>query len=259
MKLLESVTERMTWQMYTEKDPESRDLELVQGTHYFTRHIPVVLQHGPTCGIAVLTALLLARDPNTDIVRTASDLLSEAVSEGISIQGELLSPLYMSTLCGYMQIEHEVLRVNKDTDLTDILRDSVLMLIYDKDKNNEPTTHNGERAHWLLITGFCYKPRKNKHRPRHADVMMTANSVQKPCNSFTKSRVDAGSDMELYVFVQHGRSRFRQLWKWSDILTSNENVRRAKPGTWVVPDNLHEHVAGVVVRVRAEHVQLNET
>ena len=61
--------------------------------------------------------------------------------------------------------------------------------------------------------------------------------------------------MELHVFVQHGKSRLRQLWRWLDILASNETVRRAKPGTWVLPDDLNLHVAGLAVRVMLKDVQ----
>ena len=38
----------MSWRQFDETEPEKRDLELVQGSHYFNHHIPLVLQHGPT-------------------------------------------------------------------------------------------------------------------------------------------------------------------------------------------------------------------
>jgi len=247
----------MTWKRIVEENHESRNLALVQGYHYFNHHVPVVLQHGPTCGIAALTALTLQKEAaNTDFVSTANELLSVAISTGISSQGELMSVHYMSQLCRYAGLPHQIVRVCADTDLGELLQDSVLLMIYDKDKNNEPATkYGGERAHWLMITGFCNKPSRNSR----SGVLVTSqrgNIALQPSNSYSKTRGSSTDKAaELHVFVQHGKSRLRQLWRWSDILASNETVRRAKPGTWVLPDNLHQHVAGLAVRVMLKHVQ----
>jgi len=239
-----------------EENYEARNLALVQGHHYFTHYISVVLQHGPTCGVAALTSLILQRDSHIDFVTTAKELLSVAISLGISSQGELMSVHYMSRLCEYAGLPHETVRVCADTDLGELLQDSVLLMIYDKDKNNEPTTrYGGERAHWLTITGLCYKPSRNSR----SGVLVSSqrgNRALQPANSYSKCRGSiTDKSSELHVFVQHGKSRLRQLWRWTDILASNESVRRAKPGTWVLPDNLHQHVAGLAVRVGLKHVQ----
>ena len=54
-------------------------------------------------------------------------------------------------------------------------------LIYDKDKNNEPATrYNGERAHWLMITGFCYKPSKTN---KVLTSSILGNVTSQPANS----------------------------------------------------------------------------
>ena len=61
-------------------------------------------------------------------------------------------------------------------------------MIYDKDKNNEPTTrYDGEKAHWLMITGFCYRPiRSNK--PGVLTSSPLGNVISQPTNSYSKSR-----------------------------------------------------------------------
>ena len=64
----------------------------------------------------------------------------------------------------------------------------------------------------------------------------------------------SGKYAEPFVFVQHGKSRLRQLWRWSEILASNAVIRRPKPGKWVVPEDLHESIAGLAVRVPLKHV-----
>ena len=61
-------------------------------------------------------------------------------------------------------------------------------MIYDKDKNNEPATkYGGERAHWLMITGFCNKPSRNSR----SGVLVTSqrgNIALQPSNSYSKTR-----------------------------------------------------------------------
>ena len=54
-------------------------------------------------------------------------VLSVAISLGISIQGELMSVHYMSQLCGYAALPHDIVRVCADTDLAELLQDSVLL------------------------------------------------------------------------------------------------------------------------------------
>lgn len=174
-----------------------------------------------------------------------------------------MCPAYMSQMCILAGIQHHVTRVTRDSDITELLRNSLLMIIYDKDKNNEPSTrHGGERAHWLLITGFCYKTPSSTHRTpslrghiggTHSPAMGHLGGVRSlPENNFIGACARLGKDVELHVFVQHGKSRLRQLWRWRDILESNETVRQPKPGDWVVPENFHSQVADIVVRVPVE-------
>ena len=54
-------------------------------------------------------------------------VLTVAVSLGISSKGELMSVHYMSQLCGFAGLPHEVVRVGLDSDLGEILQDSVLL------------------------------------------------------------------------------------------------------------------------------------
>lgn len=261
----------MTWRQSVEPDSDKRDLELVQGSlgiplelvqdnHYFNHHIPLVLQCGPTCGIALLTSLILNKDPTVDVVTTANQLLEGAISLGLSKSGEIMCPQFMSRMCDLAGIQHHVAHVSRDSDVTELLKDSVLMIIYDKDKNNEPTTkYGGERAHWLLVTGFCFKDKihstnlsKVPEGKINVDVT-TANPQNSPITDNARLNdmhvPDNARLNGLHVFVQHGKSRLRQLWRWKDILDSNESVKQAKPGDWVVPDNFHASVAGTVVRV----------
>ena len=116
----------------------------------------------------------------------------------------------------------------------------MVLIAYDKDSNNEPTTrYGGERAHWLLITGFCFK--KSARRGR-ADTAV--------CDLVCDPRG------ELHVFAQHGRTRLKQLWRWADILRSNEVIRHAKSGPYLIPEDLHYHLSGRMVAVNISTVSM---
>jgi len=209
--------------------------------NYVNHHLHVVLQDGPTCGIAALISIILYLDhttlsPDRTIVDLANELLLSAVNMGITLQGELMSVCYMSQLAEHAGLTHTILPTSLPVEqLTQLLKDNVILIVYDKDANNEPTTrYAGSKAHWLLVTGYCFKK-----RVRRGSLMPDS-----PVND-----IKSDKNCELHVFAQHGRTRLKQLWRWSDILQSNDVIRHAKAGPYLIPEDLHYHLSGRMVAV----------
>eukprot|EP00116_Pleurobrachia_bachei_P012429 sb/3472691/ len=117
----------MGWGLYKEISYVNRDIELARGAPFYNHHLPVVLQHGPTCGIAALSSIILAKDPNCDHVNTANSLLDAALDMDISIQGELMSVWYMAKLAEWAGLNPQVVDLTPNTDIPKLLADSVLL------------------------------------------------------------------------------------------------------------------------------------
>ncbi|KAH8383552.1 hypothetical protein KR009_009285 [Drosophila setifemur] len=156
-------------------------------------------QVGPTCGLTALS-MLLGGQP------TAMDLLTEAIAQEYTLNGELFSGQYLFELTkkhlrgrGACQLHQGHLNCSKVTEL--LSAGGCLLVPYDADVNHAPCLKSGHRAHWALVVGFL---------------------------------VDIQD--KYYVLARHGKTRNLAVWSLDLLSQSNANLTEfAQPKGY--PDN----------------------
>uniref|UniRef100_A0A0K0EWK1 Actin maturation protease n=1 Tax=Strongyloides venezuelensis TaxID=75913 RepID=A0A0K0EWK1_STRVS len=177
----------------------------------------ITLQNGfPHCG---LVALLMMRDTlNFPPIEETKDLLNVAIDKGFSNKGEIFSVRWLSEIAKIFWNDSAIFDVldklpNDKTLVEELSSSDIVYLIpYDCGKNFEPVFHNGNNAHWSLITGFVLVKNSNQDEE---------NNVNKTINFYTPAQTINIQSSSLYVIGYQGKSRHPGVWNYKSLIDSN--------------------------------------
>ncbi|XP_060645439.1 actin maturation protease [Drosophila nasuta] len=146
-------------------------------------NIASILQNGPTCGLTALSMLLNGQP-------TAGELLTEAVKQHYTINGEMFSAQYLYELSQkYLACELYDDTLNCANIKDRLCAGCCLLVPYDADVNHAPCQKSGHRAHWALIVGYLIDDQD-----------------------------------EFHVLARHGKTRNLAVWSLSALSESNANL-----------------------------------
>ncbi|KAM4697093.1 actin maturation protease isoform 2-T2 [Rhinophrynus dorsalis] len=213
----------------------SRDLKWL----LYNQYVPPLIQEGPQCGLVALwmagKLLNLTREVSLDAI------VEVAISRGYTAQGEMFSASNMAQLgkevfgCRTELLMGGMDGENRDKILHQLTSGLPVLIPYDEDFNHEPCQREGQRAHWAVISGVLFGMRSGSFDP-DPDVP----GLYHPPSDLPVPQV---SDIEeLYLVAKQGKSLRYQLWDYSSVSRSNQQLlhldpKRASDGSvYVIPE-----------------------
>lgn len=179
------------WKLYD----STSGLKTFNARFMFFGHIQ---QSGPQCGFAALAMIA----SSVGKFYTPDYLVSEAKMLDITNNGEMFSADWLTDFASYLLSQHFEVTMfsNSISGYSELFKqyiheDSLVMIPYDADFNHQPFMKSGHRAHWAIICGY----------------------------------VDGGSEENFYVIARHGKSAHPTVWKFTDLLNSNDNLLELAP------------------------------
>ncbi|KAJ1547721.1 hypothetical protein HK096_000679, partial [Nowakowskiella sp. JEL0078] len=160
---------------------------------------------------------------------TVGYLLEQAQKKGFSTRGEFFSVHNLASLAraNYPEQSWDVCNWNEtegvDVVIQHIKNHGLVLVPYDRDKNNEPCIRNGHAAHWAVITGFA-KPTSGLTTFINCDEL---DNVAKPSEVIS----------DHYFLCYHGKSLHPAVWQAKLLLESNRNLRSVAPSVQSSPYN----------------------
>ncbi|CAL8144402.1 unnamed protein product [Orchesella dallaii] len=216
-----------------------------------------ILQNGPMCGIVALAEALQIMKKNVYV--DPKVILDEAIKRGYSKQGEMFSVVAMQTLAevfgGCQQssvIDSEV----KSTEcvqklVTNILMGFPALIPYDADYNHSPSQRKGHAAHWAVIHGLatCISSSNLNLVTKNSGFEILLSSpeltiVQPIQQNQDKNITELFKTSSLHVIAHQGKSYRIGLWKYNDLVESNQNLKEMAPK---LLNNPSEFVFGDIV------------
>lgn len=219
------------------------------------RHITSYLQgtHQPKCGLAAsCMAAEVLKHPNFADFET-DDFFEVALEEGFTKQGEMfwaedLSRLAEMVLNCQSKVIYGNINDNWPIIAQHLMQGYPWLVPHDADPNHTPTTKNGEKSHWGVVTGFCVgldysSNTKGVRRSGSSRVrnMYIVDSFKK-CSKEFKQRllqVDPTKD-PILLFAKQGRTPGLKIWNWSALAESNSQLfdfdSTKFPGDYNIPE-----------------------
>jgi hypothetical protein len=131
---------------------------------------------------------------------------------------------------------HESMADNWAEVLTGLCQGDAFLIPYDADANNEPCNRKGHRAHWAVLTGFCATISAQTLQQKVPALSLDSNESLVDLWPFrhciqaeTIVRMLVDRQSTLFVMAQQGKSKRCQLFKWSALCDSNQNLVQVDP------------------------------
>lgn len=228
----------------------------------FYRPVAPVIQSGPLCGLVALS--MAAPLTGTEGV-TTEFLLDMAREKGYTLQGEMFSADAMCELAKSVLVPPYSANVMHQAGSMDVLQrllnDEILLVPYDADKNHSPCLRKGNKAHWVLVTGFLLAVETGEqdsetfaqledyaeyYEPRMFHLKLSA------LNEVIRDRLNKISCV--FVCGHQGKSKYAGTWPLKDLLESNNNLVEIGPersgDEYIVPEGgIKEGLCGKIVRI----------
>ncbi|CAG9534799.1 unnamed protein product [Cercopithifilaria johnstoni] len=191
-----------------------------RGAVAFVRNVEPILQNGPQCG---LVAVQMVAQAYGLPIRNMEEIFYHAKQKGYTNYGEMFSADWLADVAVSLwpMLDVTVENIPSTIRMEQFIQENALLLIpYDCDKNHQPCNRGGHSAHWCLVIGFLC--------PVKELVTITWNTaIAHTCSKAT------------HVFCIHGKSRHLAVWKYSQLVASNFNLREAsrKMIDYVIPSS----------------------
>ena len=190
--------------------------------------IKTKLQQGPTCGMLAILLSIGLFLPDTEI--TLQKLLDLAFDLKISLKGELFSVFYFENLVNStLLIKADVLKFLDSSSLISLLNNQKIVAIcYNKDKNHEPCCDRNN-PHWCLIIGYVEQDNSLSEKLNFKSLENFIAPVKKNYEQ---------TPQNLNLVCIHGKSLRYFIWKYSDLIKSNQSLYHYPPNPgFVIPDD----------------------
>ncbi|KAH3764286.1 sel1 repeat family protein [Pelomyxa schiedti] len=220
-------------------------------------------QQGFQCGLTALVMCAdyarnsgssLRREP-TSFESESNELVQLAITHGFSKQGEIFDSYHLAQLgCEYYGFDSYVVSPTAKLIIDSLLLGNPVLIAYDVDKNDSPTTADMRKHHWALVKGFISPltldgiakiqstPLEHLERDNtHPGFIFTTG----PRTSVLDPGLHFSTDPQcVSVIALQGRSNLERVWSLSALLQSNSGIllpheERRKTGQWVIPEFLH--------------------
>ncbi|RKP00456.1 hypothetical protein CXG81DRAFT_19604 [Caulochytrium protostelioides] len=204
---------------------------------------PQTRQQGPSCGLWALGAALPAfRAPSEDAGRggagavdlaTQQRLLALAQSLGVSAYGECFSVAALADVAqhairaaGAPAIARVAAFPTAAQLVASLDRGGLLLVPYDRDRQNEPSCRGGHAAHWALIMGYVVDAPGRADGPAAGEPDPAADLV-----FVTGAGGGRGvpADHVVGVVAAHGMSLHRTVWDLAALRASNAQLACVSP------------------------------
>ncbi|ODM87201.1 hypothetical protein Ocin01_19478 [Orchesella cincta] len=198
-----------------------------------------ILQNGPMCGIVALAEALQILKKGAHI--DPKIILDEAITRGYSKQGEMFSIVEMQTLAekfgNCQQSSAKPMQVHCLHELiNNILMGRPALIPYDADYNHSPALRKGHAAHWAVIHGLANRISLSKlgllaENPEFKVLMSSPQLtiVTPVLQCLDKDLVEMLITDSLHVIAHQGKSFRIGLWKYKDLIESNQNLKEMAP------------------------------
>ena len=221
------------------------------------RRVDSVIQNGPMCGLVALTmaSAILSSPPLPTSSEVHPEVLLQLAKErGVSKNGEIFDVEFLKEIAQDCLHCHADVVSLESVDVMDTVLQcgKCLVVPYDADKDHTPCLEEGHKAHWCVLIGMamvlpsgskdscldifeCCTP--NQSLPGHFLIKKDKIPTFLTCHQ----SLLATSAARLYVLARHGKSSHLGMWKFSDLLKSNDNLvevdpKRTRPGEYVIPE-----------------------
>jgi len=219
------------------------------------RHITSYLQgtQQPKCGLAAsCMAAEVLKHPDYASLGT-DDFFEVALEEGFTKQGEMfwaedLSKLAELVLNCQSKVIYGNISDNWRTIVAHLMNGYPWLVPHDADPNHTPTTKNGEKSHWGVVTGFCvgldYSSNiKGVRRSGSSRVrnMFIVDSFRKCSKEFKQKLLDIDPTTDpVLLFAKQGRTPGLKIWDWNALAASNSQLfdfdSTKFPGDYNIPE-----------------------
>ena len=196
--------------------------------------VPWMAQIGPSCGLVALGMAMGYFEPQTRVGQSVDDLLQKAIDRGFSRDGELFAIDQLAFLINESgsQLEANVFPCGAKK-LREVLHSGHLVVVpYDRDKNEQPCQRSGRSAHYGLVFGLAdplHSPSKEHIRLEEGCYfcgggLSEAESLSQDVIEAWKACCESPDEDEIQVLLWQGMSDQPLLTAWKALQASNAQL-----------------------------------
>ncbi|KRZ67839.1 Uncharacterized protein T10_6661 [Trichinella papuae] len=198
---------------------------------HILRPVMPKLQCGPQCGIVAL--YMASKTLKLTGVNSVDQLMTKAISMGISKNGEIFSARWLAQLAekafNCSAQVHDMSKLSFQQLKKWIKSNYGLLVPYDSDKNSSPWLNEGRNAHWCFLLGF---------------LVVKCDMMKISCED------------DNHVLALQGKSQYVGVWNFEQLKASNLNLRQIDQryrGYCIIPEG------GMEVGLRGKLIVLTKT